>query len=267
MNLETWHRALQADFDRDGFVFLAALFTADEIRLLESEVDRELETAFGAALAETPSIRAINGHYLPLLRPTAPVTCALVEDARLVQAAELVLDDRVFIDPVSPGTVLFYGAAPWHRDADLDVPGVKFVSYFDTLREGAGALHLSRNSHLARRLGDGQFDGLDLSEKSQFIAEMRPGDVLGFDLRTWHANPTPIRRRQWTATYLRAPRDAAEREAIKEWLAEGESYETVEPLPNGLRWFDPDWVNDPTPSETKRSWLRDLAALGRVPSR
>lgn len=257
---------LRAEFEVAGFVVLREFLALAEVAALADEVERELGAAFGSALLETPTLRPIDGYYLPLLRPSAPVTCALVESERLVQLAETLVGDRVFVDPVSPGTVSFYGPAPWHRDADEDVPGVKFVSYLEALRAGAGAIHLSRGSQFAQPRTDGQFDDQHLRPEVEYVAELEPGDLLAFDLRTWHANPTPIRRTQWTATYLRRPRGDRELTSLLGWLAEGESYDIVEPLPNGLQWLDRDWVADPSPSATKAHWLAELASFGRLPA-
>jgi hypothetical protein len=265
MTASNHQESSRAAFERDGFLLMKDMLSSAEVMELETEIDRELAAAFGEKLLSTPKLRAINGHYLPLLRPGCAFSRRLVEDPRLVGTAELLMGDHVFLDPVSAGAVSFYGEASWHRDADLDVPGIKFVSYLDILRPGAGALHLATGSHRASRVTlDGSSDGFDLEEQEEVVIGMRPGDNLAFDLRTWHANPHSVRRRQWTAVYLRMPRDEPERQAITAWLAEGESYETVEPLPDGIRWLDPEWVNDPGASATKLEWLSDLARLGRT---
>lgn len=259
--------ALADGYAAAGYVVLSQMLAPREVGELEAELDRELTAAYGDALKTTPEVRPIDGFYLPLLRSAAPVTCRLVEDPRLVTVAEALLSDRVFVDPVSPGAVSFYGAAPWHRDADLDVPGIKFVTYLETLRQGAGAIHLCPGSQLARPLPGGGYEGLDLAASQQMVVELDPGDVLALDLRIWHANPAPIRRRQWTVSYLRRPAKKDEHAALLGWLEEGATYDTIEPLPNGLRWLDPDWVDDSAPSDIKAFWLEELASFGRIPAR
>ena len=103
--------------------------------------------------------------------------------------------------------------------------GVKFAAYFDELTAGTGALRLVPGSHHpeqnARMAGycDRQMPARDDAEAAAyqasfpgFIADTSPGDVIAFDLHTWHASTGGRDRLAWTAVYQRCPETGSERE-------------------------------------------------------
>jgi hypothetical protein len=74
--------------------------------------------------------------------------------------------------PGGPEGVLYFSEARWHTDDGIGVRGVKFAAYFDGLS----------------------------------------GDVIAFDLHTWHASSGGRDRLAWNAVYLRCPATQDERD-------------------------------------------------------
>jgi hypothetical protein len=107
------------------------------------------------------------------------------------------------------------------------VQGVKFAAYFDQLTAANGALRLVPGSHHPE-----QSARLAACERRQprartapeaaacqasipgYVADTALGDVIAFDLHTWHASFGGRDRLAWTAVYQRCPETAAERDRM-----------------------------------------------------
>jgi hypothetical protein len=118
-------------------------------------------------------------HYLPMASRLTPVSASLVcDDPRFADAAEQLLGGPVI--PECPEGVLYFAEAARHTDDGIGVRGVKFGAY------QAG------------------FPG--------YVAATSPGDVIAFDLHTWHASSGGRDRLAWNAVYLHAPETDDERD-------------------------------------------------------
>ena len=104
------------------------------------------------------------------------------------------------------------------------VTGVKFAAYFDELTASNGALrlvpgshHLEQNARLAsyrsRQMpirGDAEAAAYQASIPG-YVADTTPGDVIAFDLHTWHASTGGRDRLAWTIVYQRCPGEERDR--------------------------------------------------------
>jgi hypothetical protein len=190
-----------------------------------------------------------------------PLSLSLIcDDARLIAAAEQLLGGPVI--PECPEGVLYFAEAGWHNDDGIGVRGVKFAAYFDVLSADIGALRFLPGSHhpdYRARLTDYRNDhcraeagGDARSHRSGFpgyVVATVPGDVVAFDLHTWHASVGGRDRLAWTVVYQRRPETAAERERTLRSMADG--------FEQACRGFDrrryPIW----------RDWLADLPSHPR----
>ena len=115
--------------------------------------------------------------------------------------------------------------ARWHTDDGIGVRGVKFAAYFDELSAGTGALRLVPGSQhrgterrlaaYSRRRGPGTTTPGFAAYQASFpgyAADTSPGDVIAFDLHTWHASIGGRDRLAWNAVYLRCPETRDERD-------------------------------------------------------
>jgi hypothetical protein len=209
-------------FTTFGFVVLRG-FLADCAAALRAEVDAAIRDAYAATYDERV-IDGISGHYLPLAARFTPVSASLVcDDPRFIDAAEQLLDGPVI--PECPEGVLYFAEAGWHTDDGIGVHGVKFAACFSQLTAANGALRLVPGSHhpeqgarlaaYQRRrppvLDDADADAYRVSVPG-YVADTSPGDVIAFDLHTWHASFGGRDRLAWTAVYQRCPETSAERD-------------------------------------------------------
>ena len=205
-----------------GFAVLRGFLT-DRASALRAEVDAAIRDAYAATYDERV-IDGISGHYLPMAARRTPVSASLVcDDPRFIGAAEQLLGGPVI--PECPEGVLYFAEAGWHTDDGIGVRGVKFAAYFGQLTGDTGALRLVPGSHhpeqharlaaYRRRQppvrGDAEAAAYRASVPG-YVAATAPGDVIVFDLHTWHASFCGRDRLAWTAVYQRCPESAAERD-------------------------------------------------------
>jgi hypothetical protein len=205
-----------------GFAVLRGFLT-DRVGMLRAEADTAIRDAYAASYDERV-IDGISGHYLPMAAQLTPVSASLVaDDPRLIDAAGQLLGGPVI--PECPEGVLYFAEASWHTDDGIGVHGVKFAVYFDELTAGNGALrlvpgshHPEQNARLAayrnRRLPvrtDAEAAAYQASIPG-YVAATSPGDVIAFDLHTWHASLGGRDRLAWTAVYQRCPETSEERD-------------------------------------------------------
>jgi hypothetical protein len=213
----------QADhFATFGFAVLRG-FLADRAAALHAEVDAAIRDAYAATYDERV-IDGISGHYLPMAARRTPVSAALVcDDPRFIDAAQQLLDGPVI--PECPEGVLYFAEAGWHTDDGIGVQGVKFAAYFDQLTASNGALRLIPGSHHPEqharpaayqrrqpRARTGAEAAAYRASIPGYVADTTPGDVIAFDLHTWHASTGGRDRLAWTAVYQRCPETSEERD-------------------------------------------------------
>jgi hypothetical protein len=205
-----------------GFVVLRG-YLADRAAALRAEADAAIRDAYAATYDERV-IDGISGHYLPMASRLTPVSASLVcDDPRLIDAAQQLLGDPVI--PECPEGVLYFAEASWHTDDGIGVRGVKFAAYFDQLTAGNGALRLVPGSHHPKQNARlAAYRGRQLPIRTDadaaacqasipgHIAGTSPGDVIAFDLHTWHASFGGQDRLAWTAVYQRYPETESERD-------------------------------------------------------
>jgi hypothetical protein len=213
----------QVDYFRTfGFIVLRG-YLAGRVRALRAETDAAIRDAYTATYDERV-FDGISGHYLPMASRLTPVSTSLVcDDPRLIDAAEQLLGGQVI--PECPEGVLYFAEAGWHTDDGIGVRGVKFAAYFDQLGADTGALRLVPGSHhpeqntrlaaYSRRRGPARGEADAAAYQAAFpgyVADTSPGDVIAFDLHTWHASFGGRDRLAWTAVYQRCPETESERD-------------------------------------------------------
>jgi hypothetical protein len=210
-----------------GFVALPKLIEPDRVAALSAEFDRVPPEAFGDRWPERND-DGISGHYLPAMGPRTPVSRELAE--WLLGAGEQLLGAAAL--PWDVQEILLFDQAGLHDDFGIPAKGVKLVAYLEPLRAESGALRLvpgSQHAEFRTRLRQWLRDNpVEDSEQLRrqvdatpcFVAETAPGDVIAFDVHTFHASVRGRDRRQWTATYLKDPKTEEERAAFDEVVAD-----------------------------------------------
>jgi hypothetical protein len=250
----------QADhFATFGFAVLRG-FLADRAAALRAEVNAAIRDAY-AATYDQRVIDGISGHYLPMAARLTPVSASLVcDDPRFIDAAQQLLGGPVI--PECPEGVLYFAEAGWHTDDGIGVRAVKFAAYFNELTAATGALrlvpgshHPEQNTRLAAyerrqpRVRTGAAAAACQASIPGYAAETSPGDVIAFDLHTWHASFHGRDRLAWTAVYQRCPETSGERDRTLRSVHD--SFEQA------FRGFDRDRY------PVWRDWLGDAAAYPR----
>jgi hypothetical protein len=213
-----------------GFVVLPGYLDERETAELGDELDRALRDGYGDHFGNRAPSGGIDGHWLPMMsHQRTPVSLALVEDARFLDAAGQLLDGRA-LPTYAEGNLLF-GEAGVHTDCGTGSQGVKFVAYLEPLTATSGALQLMPGSHhpdfsAAIDAWDARNPAMDTEQLRQKItdlpchaAETRPGDVIAFNWHTWHASIGGRDRRQWTISYGKDPVTSEEADRLKEFIA------------------------------------------------
>src|SRR6516162_7937616 len=209
-------------FTTFGFAVLRG-FLAGRVTALRAETDAAIRDAYAATYDERV-IDGISGHYLPMAGRLTPASASLVcDDPRFTDAAGQLLGGPVI--PECPEGILYFAEAGWHTDDGIGVRGVKFAAYFDELTAANGALRLVPGSHHPEQHGrlaayhhrqprvrtDADAAAYRASIPG-YVAATTPGDVIVFDLHTWHASFGGRDRLAWTAVYQRCPETSDERD-------------------------------------------------------
>jgi len=240
-----------------GFVALPGLLGLDRAAALRAEVDTALRDAYAATYHERV-VDGISGHYLPMASARTPLSASLVcDDPVFVDAAEQLLGASVL--PSVPEGVLYFAEAGWHNDDGIGVRGVKFATYFEPLTARNGALRFvpcSQHPGALSALCAYQFD-----DYPGVAVETQPGDVIAFDLHTFHASVGGRDRLAWAIEYVAEPASDEEHDKTLRWLADA--------FEQGFRGFDReryptwrDWLTNPSDHPRRAQMIERMRAAG-----
>ena len=188
-----------------GFLVLRQHLRPDETAIYRREFDAGLNSWI-----EGGSHDGKTRHYASLMEETTPFVAGLAHDPRFASVAEQLLDTDVLCIAVDGNYQV--GDTAWHPDTHtLDYLGVKFCVYPDPLTSANGALRVIPGSHLEpfHSTISHDADDFDLSPEQYpaFVFDSNPGDVLAFNVATWHsAFGGGNKRRQGVIVYYEDPR-------------------------------------------------------------
>jgi hypothetical protein len=252
-----------------GFVVLPGLLGTGHAAALYAEVEHALRDAYAKTYHERV-IDGISGHYLPMASRHTPLSASLVCDTPLlIGVAEQLLGGPVI--PECPEGVLYFAEAGWHNDDGIGVTAVKLATYADPLGAGNGALRFlpgshtpEQNSRLSAYRARRQSPDSNTEEEPAYpgyVAVSRPGDVIAFDVHTWHASTGGRDRFAWNIVYQRSPDTDAERERTARSMTDG--------FEQAFRGFDRDrypiwrdWLADPQHHHLRTVVIERLRGAG-----
>ncbi|MFB7665293.1 phytanoyl-CoA dioxygenase family protein [Kitasatospora sp. NPDC056138] len=258
-----------SSFRQFGFLKLEGFFDAGTVASLEAEVRAQLASAYDLPTEIPDVVTGSMGYYLPLMGEGSATSRRLVAGPRLVGLGEALLDGPVMPKPAKG--MLYNDASPWHRDAAAPaLRAVKMVTYFSALTADSGALRVIPGSHrgeFSDRLTDYRAawpldSPLDEAGEADWwpgtSLDCRPGDLIVFDVRLWHASLFGRLRAQWSVSYVAVPETEAERRAAHDYidlfLRAGHEYD-AERFP----YYDPDWSKTDGPA-----FAEAMADLGLI---
>jgi hypothetical protein len=189
------------EFGAFGFLILRDAFTPREIERIVSEYESGLALV-GSIGLEPVGVRGQRNWSN--LRLGAPTLCTLPEDERLGGVAEQLLGADAFA--IHCNSNQFCGhETEWHPDAPVGFRGIKFALYLQPLAAATGALRVIPGSHLpcfaaalttlglkGANVGDDRSylrgSARTVADIPCYVCDTKPGDVIVFDVRIWHAS-------------------------------------------------------------------------------
>ena len=246
-------------FNTFGFIILRQVFTPEELNTINREVMQRMETAY-QHLPFDGSAR----HWVPMLEKETPFFAGLLEDPRFCEAAEQLYGEDIF--GIASDANRYVGDTRWHPDTrSAHQYGIKFAFYLKPVGAETGALRVIPGSHkqpfhdeLRQARAE---DRLDLNTVPAFVCESEPGDVVGFDLRLWHASiGGGIDRRMCTLVYYNSPKNEDEDKVTREQARSNAETFAKFGLPLGVI-HTPHWLSNPQKSQKRQQWIDRMREL------
>ena len=265
-------------FKTFGFLILKNALSPDEVRTLQDEWTQRAEEAARIVPFDGTKTRDMMAQGA-----TTPFLAALFEDDRLAGMGE-----QLFGRLIPAGAIAhrYVGDSEWHYDAGgYDAYGLKVAIYLDPVRADTGALRVIPGTHL-RPFHDevAQFDPVGPrwsraaatpEEKKRalegidsipcYVCDSDPGDIVAFDLRTYHASRGgAVDRRMCSFTYYNYPHEPAEIELII-LNAQGHMSQRDN---SGDPWNPPglpaEWLANPQNNPRRADWIKSLQKFSRM---
>ncbi len=243
-----------------GFVVLRQVFTPVEMADINDEFDHGLESAY-RHLPFDGTVR----HWVTMMGRSTPFFASIMEDARFCGIAEQLYGEDTL--GVVTDANRYVGDTRWHPDThSIHQYGIKFAFYLQSVGPESGALRVIPGSHrnpyhgeLKRVMPDLE---LPIEAVPSHVCASEPGDVVGFDLRLWHASfGGSSDRRMCTSVYYNNPRTAEETETTRNQGANNSKTTAQYNRPNDPL-VDPHWLANPEGSPKRQRWLDRLRELG-----
>ena len=245
-------------FQAFGFIVLRRFFSPGEVATIREEFERGLDAAF----ADTP-FDGTERHGAILTGPDTPFFATLPEKPRLYEIAEQLYGTDCF--PITSDANRYVGDSGWHPDHYIDVEkdcyGIKFAHYLDPVDAESGALRVVPGSHKNPFYTDMQEKvrarEAEIRDVPCYICDSQPGDLIGFDVRLWHAScGGAAGRRMCAVVYYRNPETPEEEKGMR-WRADN-CANAFAPRP----FVNPHWATNPDHSDKRRRWLEQLERWG-----
>jgi hypothetical protein len=224
----------------------------------------EVDAAIAGAGPRDTAGGGITGHYIPA--GDRPASAELVE--RFQPLAEELLGRDAF--PVAPFEILYFDEAWWHTDLGPELEAVKVATYLETLDARNGALRVLPGTHLIDQHTLGVLHRLNPHQVPCHVIESKPGDLIVFHMRLWHAALNGHDRRQWSVEYFAFPESDHERAELAklepEWREEPEwgpvRPEDIQRLLNETRPPEaPGRVSSGRTTQRKPMWQVDVSTV------
>ncbi len=244
-------------FKTFGFLVFRGLFSAEEMGRYSYDFDAGLD----AWLPLGAKHDGLQRHYASLMDSNTPFVASLMDDLRFADVAEQLLDKKIL--GIAADGNYYVGDTRWHPDThSLDYSGVKFTIYLDPQDATNGALRVVPGSHrepfhsqIARDTEAAY--GVRPDELPAFVFDSRPGDVLAFNVATWHAAfGGGKHRRMATLVYYEDPENPEATAAVQQVMRGNHSiYAKL-----GRQMYPEYYRSNSDPRHQR--WVRRLAELG-----
>ena len=203
-------------FNAFGFLVFRQLFSPDEVDLYRRELDAGLD-----ARIEGGRHDGTERFWASLNDSDTPFISSLSDDPRFADAAEQLLGKDVI--GICADSNYYVGDTRWHSDIPPSrFEAVKFTIYLEPLDGNTGALRVIPGSHREPYHSEIRRDmeaayGVRPEEIPAYAFDSTPGDVLVFNVATWHsAFGGSTRRRMSTLQFYEDPQTPETTEEVRE---------------------------------------------------
>ena len=247
-------------FNAFGYLVLRQLLGADDL----GHLARELRNGLAA---QYPPERQDGSERLwtRLTDEGTPYGASLMEDPRFLSPAQQICGEDVLGIGVDVNS--YIGPTNWHPDTpDETIVALKFIFYLDPLNANTGALRLIPCSHLLRgEQRQAFFDAVSetpLQEVPCQAVATEPGDVIAYDIRTWHASDGGSNnRRSWNLDYFRDPESPEDIERMCS-LGLSQVNSITHHQPRRQYNYSRNWLDNPHKSPVRQRWIDRLNEIG-----
>ncbi|EJN25881.1 protein involved in biosynthesis of mitomycin antibiotics/polyketide fumonisin [Pseudomonas sp. GM79] len=238
-----------------GFLLLQDFFSLSDITELSSEFDEAMSSVRNLA---PPARRARF-----FMDANTPNLAGLADGEGITGGVEKLLGRKVIC--IHIGGMYLRGNTQWHSDNyDLQYTGVKLVVYLDRLHASTGALRVIPGSHQRpmRNLNNLSHDTMSRfnvkPDRLPFFAiPSRPGDIIAFDHRLWHASFNGgALRRMIEINFYADPRTPSEVSAFIYQMQQNHAAASAA----GVKIYNDKWCS--TGSKRHLFWVERLRQLG-----
>ena len=238
-----------------GFLIFRQLLSGEEMALYSREFNAGLDAWLDGGKHDGK-----RRHYATLMEENPPFIAGLAHDHRFADVAEQLLAKDVLAIAVDGN--YHVGDTLWHPDTrSLDYAAVKFCIYPDPLNGSNGALRVIPGSHrdpFHSQISREPETAYDVAQADvpSYIFESQPGDVIVFNVATWHAAFGGNNcRRQGVVVYYEDPDTPESTAAIQEQMRS--NHGKIAEM--GHTMYGPYWRSIDNPRH--QSWIRRLAEL------
>ena len=247
-------------FKTFGYIALRQFLKAEDLDIMTGELDEGLAAQFPH--------KPFDGRERQWTRMTdegTPFFASLMEDPRFLIPAQQLCGEDVL--GIGVDVNRYVGETSWHPDTpDEEQVAVKYIFYLDAVGADSGALRLIPGSHLLRgserqRFSEG-VSGTPVAEVPAQAVATEPGDVIAFDIRTWHAScGGGPNRRACNLDFFQNPSSA---EAIEKLLELGKGHaRSIERFGCKRKFnYSRNWLDNPHRSPVRQRWIDRFEEIG-----
>jgi hypothetical protein len=246
-------------FKAFGYIVLKRFFSPSEVDTINREFDH--------AMAEQYPHKPFDGtarHWSMMLDEETPLFAGMMEDPRFLVSTKQLYGDGVL--GVATDANRYVGDTGWHRDtATIHQYGIKWAFYLQPVGADTGALRVIPSSY--RYPDDPEYTRLvstfKIGEVPCQALVSEPGDVVGFDVRTYHASlGGRADRRMCTVVYYSEPKTDAEKQAL---LVQAKNNSKISYQQFGCKrqyLYSARWMANPGRNPDRQLWIDRLTEIG-----
>jgi hypothetical protein len=248
-------------FKTFGYVVLKNALSSAEMRTLNVEFDRTMEAQY----AHKP-FDGTARYWSTLMEEDTPLFASLLEDPRFMRSGQQMYGDDVLGITVDGNR--YVGNTGWHPDSRSNLlAGVKFAIYMQPVGAETGALRVIPGSHRLPLEQNEEFSAgvhrLSITDVPAQVLASEPGDVVGFDLRLWHASfGGSSDRRMCTVVYYNNPKTAEEKAYFKRGAEQNVTVNIKDFHPKRRHLFSQYWLENRSANPDRQRFINRMRELG-----